>query len=160
MSSRLVAVLGYSARGTSALHPVCAARLARAESEARPDDVVLFSGWSRRPSPGEAEADLMASAWTATVRSRLVDRGARTTLGNAVGVACAARRVGAREVVLVTSSWHSRRALVLTRASLLGSRTSIRVVTTDEPTSARSGVRELASWAVMPLLALIAARTR
>jgi uncharacterized SAM-binding protein YcdF (DUF218 family) len=160
MSRRLVAVLGYSDRKTSELHSVCAARLARARREAAPDDVVLFSGWSRWRRNGASEADLMSSAWNVPVRARLVDRGARTTLGNAVGIARAARRVGAGEVVLVTSSWHRRRASALVRASLLGSGTSVRAVTTDEPTTPGRGVRELASLTVLPLLVLIAARTR
>ncbi len=159
MSGRLVAVLGYSDRTVADLHPVCAARLARAAVEARPDDVVLFSGWARGPLERTAEADLMAHAWDAPVRTQLVDRGARTTFGNAIAVARATRELGVNEVVLVTSRWHARRAAALVRAALAGSRTTVRVVTTDETTTARRGVRELASWTVVPLLALFA-RTR
>jgi uncharacterized SAM-binding protein YcdF (DUF218 family) len=160
MSARLVAVLGYSDRTATELHPVCAARLARAAVEARPDDVVLFSGWARGPLERRAEADLMAHAWDAPARTRLVDRGARTTFGNAIAVARATRGLGASEVVLVTSSWHARRAAALVRAALAGSGTTVRVVTTDETTTAGRGIRELASWTVVPLLALVAARTR
>jgi uncharacterized SAM-binding protein YcdF (DUF218 family) len=159
VSTRLVAVLGYSERATAGLHPVCAARVARAEQEARPDDVVLFSGWSRRALDAPAEADLMARAWTVPVQARVVDRGARTTLGNALGVARLARTLDAEEVVLVTSSWHGRRASALLRASLVGSATGLRVVRTEEPITARRSVRELAAWALVPLLALVA-RTR
>lgn len=159
MSTRLVAVLGYSDRATDGLHPVCAARLARAEEEAMPDDVVLFSGWSRRARHVPSEADLMARAWTVRVRARVVDRGARTTLGNALGVARLARKLDVDEVVLVTSSWHGRRASALVRASLACSTTAIRVAPTDEPTTARRSIRELAAWALLPLLALLA-RTR
>ena len=91
--SRLVVVFGYSDRSAVELHPVCAARLARAHAEARPDDIVLFSGWARRGLPA-AEADLMASSWTAPIRSRLVDRSARTTLGNvSEAVGASARNV-------------------------------------------------------------------
>ena len=157
---RLVAVLGYSDRTCADLHPVCAARLARAEQEARPEDVVLFSGWARWTRDREAEADLMTRAWDAPARGRIVDRGARTTFGNAIGVARAARRLGIDEVVLVTSSWHARRASALVRAALAGSGTSVRVATTDEPLTARRGVRELVCWAVVPLLVLVAVRTR
>jgi uncharacterized SAM-binding protein YcdF (DUF218 family) len=157
---RLVAVLGYSDRTCADLHPVCAARLSRAEREAGSDDVVLFSGWARWTGGGAAEADLMTWAWDAPVRGRMVDRGARTTFGNAIGVARAARSLGVDEVVLVTSSWHARRASALVRAALAGSRTSVHVATTDEPNTARRGVRELASWVLVPLLALVAARTR
>jgi len=157
--SRLVVVFGYSDRSAVELHPVCAARLARAHAEARPDDIVLFSGWARRGLPA-AEADLMASWWTAPIRSRLVDRSARTTLGNAIGVGRAARRLGVDEVVVVTSRWHARRAALLVRASLRGSGTSARVVVADEPAAVPSALRELAAWAVAPALALVAARTR
>ena len=157
---RLVAVLGYSDRTCADLHPVCAARLARAEQEAGPEDVVLFSGWARWTGDRTAEADLMTLAWDAPVRGRMVDRGARTTFGNAIGVARAARRLGVDEVVLVTSSWHARRASALVRAALAGSGTSVRVATTDEPNTAGRGVRELAAWAFVPLLALVATRTR
>ncbi len=157
--TRLVAVLGYSDGTTTGLHPVCAARLARAAAETRPGDVVLFSGWSRHASAA-AEADLMAASWAGAARSRLVDRGARTTLGNALGVARAARRSGADEVVLVTSRWHARRASTLARAALAGSGTRVRVASTVEPLSARRGLREAGAWAVVPLLALVAARNR
>jgi uncharacterized SAM-binding protein YcdF (DUF218 family) len=102
----------------------------------------------------------MASSWTAPIRSRLVDRSARTTLGNAIGVGRAARRLGVDEVVVVTSRWHARRAALLVRASLRGSGTSARVVVADEPAAVPSALRELAAWAVAPALALVAARTR
>lgn len=158
-TTRLVAVFGYSDGTTAGLHPIAAARLARAAAEARPDDVILFSGWARGSAPA-AEAELMANAWTTPTRGRLVDRGARTTLGNAIGVARAARRVGADEVVLVTSRWHARRAATLVRASLLGTRTTARVVTADTSLTAGRGLREIASWTIVPVLALVAARSR
>ena len=157
--TRLVAVLGYSDRGAPGLHPVCATRLARAEREVSPHDVVLFSGWARRGG-ASAEADLMAHSWSRPVRARIVDRGARTTLGNAIGVGRATRRLEADEVVLVTSSWHARRAGLLVRASLLGSGATLRVVKTDETTTPRHGLRELVAWVAVPVLALVAARTR
>ena len=160
MSARLVAVLGYSDRSATDLHPVCAARLARAAIEARPGDVVLFSGWARGTLDRRAEADLMERAWDAPVRARLVDRRARTTFGNAIGIARAARELHASEVVLVTSSWHARRAAALVRAALAGSGTPVCIAATDEPSTTRRGIRELASWTVVPLLALVAARTR
>ena len=158
MSVRLVAVLGFSDGRTTGLHPVCSARLARAERDVRADDVVLFTGWARGRSR-ESEGDLMARSWSAPARARVVDRGARTTLGNAVAVARVARRLGADEVVLVTSSWHARRASTLLRAAL-GTGTSIRVATCADPAAPAHGLLELASWAVVPLLALVAAWTR
>jgi uncharacterized SAM-binding protein YcdF (DUF218 family) len=157
--TRLVAVLGYSDSGAGGLHPVCAGRLARAAEVALPGDVVLFSGWARGGSSA-AEADLMAESWTGVARSRLVDRGARTTLGNALGVARAARRVGATEVVLVTSRWHARRATALVAAALVGSDARIRVAATEERLSARRGVREAGAWLLVPVLAVVAARNR
>ena len=159
MTTRLVAVLGYSDGETADLHPVGAARLDRAAAEVRPDDVVLFSGWARRSAPAP-EADVMARLWTTPARARLVDRGARTTLGNAIGVARAARTVDADEVVLVTSSWHARRASALVRAALLGSGTRLRVASTNERVTPRRGLREVASWTIVPVLALVAARSR
>lgn len=157
--TRLVAVLGYSDRGDADLHPVCEARLARAEREAREADVVLFSGWARRGRT-HPEADVMARSWNGGGGSRIVDRGARTTLGNAIGVGRAARRVRADEVVLVTSSWHARRAGTLVRASLLGSRARLSVVTTEEPVTTARSLRELVSWTIVPILALVAVRNR
>ncbi len=157
--TRLVAVLGYSDGSGSELHPVCAARLARACAEARPDDVILFSGWARRRL-ARAEADLMAASWTAPARAKLVDRGARTTLGNAIGIGRAARRLGVDEVVVVTSDWHARRAALLVRASLRGSHTPVRIMAAAEPRLAPNGVRELIAWTIAPLLAVVAARTR
>jgi DUF218 domain len=156
---RLVAVLGYSDRECAELHPVCAARLERAEREIRPDDVLLFSGWARH-GRAQTEADLMSRSWTASGHSRIVDRGARTTLGNAMGIGRAARRLGVGEVVLVTSGWHARRASVLVRAALLGSRAELHIAATDETATMWTELRELLSWAGMPLFALVAARTR
>jgi uncharacterized SAM-binding protein YcdF (DUF218 family) len=152
-------VLGYSDATTSELHAVCSARLARAAQEAGPDDVVLFSGWARGPR-ATSEADLMASSWTGTGRVRLLDRGARTTLGNAIAIARAVRHVHADEVVLVTSRWHAGRAAVLARAALVGTGAKLRVAATAEPGPHRSSVREAAAWLVVPVLAVVAARTR
>lgn len=156
---RLVAVLGYSDGRTSSLHPICAARLERAEGEARPGDAVLLSGWARRKS-ASPEADLMARAWTTPAQRVILDRNARSTVGNAVGVARAAQRVGASEVVLVTSSWHGRRARALARAALFRSPTKVTLATTDEPATVTARLRELACWTLLPFLAIAAARTR
>ncbi|HEX4746455.1 MAG TPA: ElyC/SanA/YdcF family protein [Gaiellaceae bacterium] len=157
--TRLVAVLGYSDGSTADLHAVAATRVRRAAAETQPDDVVLFSGWARA-ARGRAEADLMAARWTAPARARLVDRGARTTLGNAIAVARAARWVGATEVVLVTSSWHAHRAAALVRASLVRSGAQLTVAATDEPVTSRRMLREVAAWAAVPVLALVAVRSR
>jgi uncharacterized SAM-binding protein YcdF (DUF218 family) len=94
------------------------------------------------------------------VRARIVDRGARTTLGNALAVARAARHVGANEVVLVTSRWHARRAATLVRAALVGSGRRLRVAPAEEPVSAGHVLREAAAWLLVPALAVVAARNR
>ena len=156
---RLVAVLGYSDGRGDTLHPVCAARLARAEREVRPGDAVLFSGWARRRT-SSPEADLMARAWTSPARRVILDRDARSTVGNALGVARAARRVRAQEVVLVTSGWHGRRAYALARAALFRSPTTVMLATTDEPITPAARLRELVCWTLVPVLAVVAARTR
>jgi uncharacterized SAM-binding protein YcdF (DUF218 family) len=158
--TRLVAVLGYSdGRAATALHPVCAARVARAEEQTAAADVVLFTGWARR-GRRFSEAELMAATWSGASRRLIVDRTARTTLGNAIAVGRVARRIDATDVILVTSRWHSRRAGVLVRAALLGSGAKLRVASTDEIATPARGVREVAAWTVVPLLALVAARTR
>ena len=108
----------------------------------------------------DTEADLMAASWKVPARRRLVDRHARTTLGNALGVARAARQVDAKDVVLVTSSWHARRAKILVRAALSGSGARVRVASTAEPISARRGLREAGAWLLVPLLVVVAARNR
>jgi len=156
---RLVAVLGYSDRRTHSLHSVCAARLEHAEVEARPDDAVLLSGWTRRRA-APPEAELMARAWTSSVRRVILDRDARSTVGNALGIARAARRLEAHEVVLVTSGWHGRRAATLTRAALLGTQTKVSLATTGDPATRRIRLRELACWTLVPFLAVVAARAR
>ena len=157
--TRLVAVFGYSDGTTTELHAVCDARLERAAAVTRADDVVLFSGW-RRGQAVATEADLMASRWSTPARARFVDREARTTLGNAVAVARAARRLGVDEIVIVTSRWHAKRAGVLVRAALAGSAARIRVVAADEPNSPAHRLREVAAWLAVPVLAAVAARTR
>ncbi len=158
--TRLVAVLGYSDGGAHVeLHPVCGARLVRAAAETRADDVVLFSGWARR-GRATSEAEHMATAWSGAAQRHIVDRGARTTLGNAIAVGRVARQLGVADVVLVTSRWHARRASVLVRASLLGSGARLDVATSAGTATPARVLRELASWTMVPLLALIAARTR
>jgi tRNA G18 (ribose-2'-O)-methylase SpoU len=157
--SRLVAVLGYSDGSESGLHPVCAARLERAAEVACPDDVVLFSGWSHGGASA-SEAELMAQARNRPARKVVLDRGASTTAGNAIGIARTARALGVDEVVVVTSSWHGRRARTLARAALAGTRARVQLVTTDETSRRAAQARELACWSLVPVLALVAARAR
>jgi hypothetical protein len=105
---RLVAVLGYSPRRFDGMHDVCAERVRHAEGlEA---DAVLLSG----------EAELMRDAWNGTAVPVHTDGTARNTRENALGVAEAARRLGATEVIVVTSRWHAFRARTLLRSALPG----------------------------------------
>jgi uncharacterized SAM-binding protein YcdF (DUF218 family) len=115
--TRLVAVLGYSTGRDDGLHPICAARLVAAEGPAEGADLVLLSGFSRRRHR-PSEAELMREAWRGPAVRLVADGDARTTAGNARAVAAAARHIGADEVVIVTSSWHARRARLLVRAAL------------------------------------------
>jgi DUF218 domain len=156
VKGRLVAVLGYSTGGAdNDLHPVCAARLARAAEETEPGDAVLFSGWRRDGAVSEAE--LMARGWTGRAGQVLLDTAARTTYGNIVGAAAAARKVSAREVVVVTSGWHGRRAAALMRAAVPY---SVVIASTDERGTVRARLRELACWFLVPFQIALVRRAR
>lgn len=150
---RLIAVLGYSNGASHGLHEICLTRLRRAEREMVDDAVVLLSGWARRRSSA-SEAELMARSWEGRGYRILLDRRARSTLGNVVGVSKLARTLGAKEVVLVTSGWHARRAGALLQSALRGSGSTIRLAATDEQGSLRARLRELACWTLVPLAAL------
>jgi hypothetical protein len=155
--SRLVAILGYS-NGDGTLHEICAARLRRAETETRPEDVVLLSGWARRRA-SRSEAELMAEAWRGHAARVVVSGDARSTLGNARTAAEAARRFASAEVVLVTSTWHRRRAAVLFRAALRGTGARLVLASVDGVVSERERLRELLCWALVPAQAVLAARS-
>ena len=149
LSVRLVAVLGYSARRSDGLHAVCAARLRHAEELAADADTVLLSGWARRTN-GAGEAELMRRAWNGPDARLISDGTARNTRENVAGVAETARRLGVKEIVLVTSRWHAFRARTLLRAALRAP--SVRVETS--PPTGRAPVRlvarELACLAALP----------
>jgi uncharacterized SAM-binding protein YcdF (DUF218 family) len=148
--TRVVAVCGYSDGRETGLHPICERRLRRAVEEARPDDIILLSGWARG-SDAAPEAELMARSWTGSSRRLYVDRNARSTRANVAAAAALARSVDAREVLLVTSSWHARRAGGLLRAALAGSGIAVRVATTDERPSVVTRMREAACWVAVPV---------
>jgi uncharacterized SAM-binding protein YcdF (DUF218 family) len=159
VSARLIAVCGFSDGRGPGLHAVCERRLRRAEREAGPHDVVLLSGWARG-SDARPEAELMAQSWNGSCRRLYVDGDARSTLGNVSAAAALARELDAKEVVLVTSGWHARRAGALLRTALAGSNRTVEVVTTDERPSLGTRVRETACWATVPFAALTARRRR
>ena len=159
MTTRLVVVLGYSDGGTADLHPICAARLARAAELTTTDDVVVLSGWARRAG-GQPEAQLMRAAWSGAAREVVVDPVARTTVENLANALNDVRRVEAREVVVVTSSWHARRATAAMRWLLR--RRSVAAVRAESPPgrSTRAALRELALWPLLPFQLWQAGRSR
>jgi uncharacterized SAM-binding protein YcdF (DUF218 family) len=157
--ARLVAVLGHSSWWHDGLHAVSAARLARAAELSTEQDAVLLTGWSRRRRRA-SEAELMAGAWSGSAREVLLDAGARTTSGNARAVARAARRLGATEIVVVTSGWHGRRASTLVRAAVRDLGPEVRLAPTDESGRRRDRMRELACWTLVPLQSARASRRR
>jgi len=114
---RLVAVLGYSARGVDGLHPLCLVRLRHAEELADGAEAVVLSGWSRH-GEGFGEAELMRDGWQGPDVPLVCDTTARNTMQNAVGIAAVAQELGVDEVVVVTSQWHAHRAGALVRAAL------------------------------------------
>jgi predicted protein tyrosine phosphatase len=146
---RVVAVLGYSGRNTSKLHPICAGRLAHAQDLAGDGETVILSGWARHPA-GTSEADLMRDAWSAPEVVLVSDRTAGTTAGNAANVAAAAEALGASELIVVTSRWHRRRAEILFRSALRGRPVRLRVVGAPGPSPPAVLARELVCLAFVP----------
>ena len=146
--TRVVVVLGHSSGDGTGLHPVCAARLECAAEVATADDVVVLSGWART-SGRHSEAELMRAAWRGSAREVVVDPDARTSVENMANALNDVLRVGAREVVVVTSSWHAPRAKAALRWLLLHTGVRVRSVS---PTgrSRRAAVRELALWPLLP----------
>jgi len=147
-AERVLVVLGYSNGGSGELHPVCAARLETASMLATDTDVVVLSGWARTRH-ARSEAELMADAWTTPVAELVVDPDARTTVGNAANALNDVFRVGAREVVVATSSWHARRAKAAFRWQLRY--TGVKVRSASPPgSSLRASLRELTLWPLLP----------
>jgi DUF218 domain len=145
---RVVVVLGYSNRAPAGLHDVCAARLARAAEVTTPADVVVLSGWARTPgSPPEAE--LMRAAWHGVAGEVVVDPDARSTVENLANALDDVRRVDATEVLIVTSSWHARRAKAAMRWLVRGTGIDVRSVSPPE-WMARAALRELVLWPLLP----------
>jgi uncharacterized protein with ACT and thioredoxin-like domain len=147
-ATRVVVVLGYSDGGRGELHPVCAARLERAAEVASGDDVVVLSGWARVPDT-HSEAELMRAAWRGHAREVVVDPDARTTVENMANAVNDVLRVGAREVVVVTSSWHAPRARAALRWLLRSTGIRVRAVTPPGG-SRRAALREAPLWLLLP----------
>jgi uncharacterized SAM-binding protein YcdF (DUF218 family) len=140
MSDRVVAVLGYSRRGDSELHPVCADRVAHAQRLAVARGTVILSG----------EAELMRAAWSRPDVVLICDPDARSTVDNAANVAAVARTLGVRELVVVTSRWHRARTRLLLRAALRKSGISFSVETAEGARPLRLRLREVACLALLP----------
>ena len=139
--TNVIAVLGYSRRAAHTdLHPVCADRLAHAQTLASPEGTVILSG----------EADLMRAAWTGPDVVLVCDPDSRSTSDNARNVAAAARELGATEVVLVTSRWHGLRAGILVRAALRGSGIRLRLAPANGRPPPTLVARELVCLALLP----------
>jgi uncharacterized SAM-binding protein YcdF (DUF218 family) len=145
--SSVIAVLGYSRRAGDTLHPVCADRLTHAQGLAAPSGTVILSG----------EAGVMHAAWTGPEVVFVHDSDARSTVENARNVAAAVRRLGAHELLLVTSRWHRLRAGILIRVALRGSGIRVRVATPVGPRPLQLVARE---WVCLALLPFQLARLR
>ncbi len=91
----------------------------------------------------------MRAAWRGPAVPLLDDGDARSTLGNARAVAAAARAIGATEVVVVTSSWHRRRAALLVRAAL-GPSVRLELVSPDRPAPLHLLGREVLCLLALP----------
>jgi DUF218 domain len=88
-------------------------------------------------------------AWRGTAREVVVDPDARTTVENMANALDDVLRVGAREVVVVTSSWHAARAKAALRWLLR--HTGVRVHAASPPgRSPRATLRELSLWPLLP----------
>ena len=147
-ATRLVVVLGYSDGGRGELHPICAARLERAAEVTTSDDVVVLSGWARVPDT-HSEAELMRAAWRGAAREVVVDPDARTTVDNMANAMNDVLRVGAKEVIVVTSSWHAPRAKAALRWLLRSTGITVRAV--SPPGESRgAALRELPLWLLLP----------
>ena len=154
--TRVLVVLGHSDAGRGELHEECAARLRKAAELATSDDVVVLSGWARVPGT-RSEAELMRDAWRGAAREVVVDPDARTTVGNMANAVNDILRVGAREVVVVTSRWHAPRATAALRWLLRSTGIRVRAAST-EGRSGRAALREAAVWPLLPFQLWLAGR--
>lgn len=110
-SERVIVVLGYHEIGDDGSHglsSICRAAVRRAEAlaEAEPPRAVIFTGWSSRGGP--SEADQMAEEWRGRRDIPLIrEPHAVNTAENAVrSLALVQTLEGASEVVLVCSIRH------------------------------------------------------
>ena len=91
----------------------------------------------------------MRAAWRGAAREVVVDPDARTTVDNMANAMNDVLRVGAGEVLVVTSSWHAPRAKAALRWMLRS--TGIQVRAVSPPGESRGAVlRELPLWLLLP----------
>ena len=145
----IVAVLGYSSRGRSDLHPICAARLARGAEVVSDARAVVLCGWARQ-NGCPSEAELMWDAWPEAGVPVVSDPHARTTAESAVRVAALADALGVDEIRVVTSRWHMRRALFLFRGARFDMGIDVTPADADDRPTVRRSLRELGGWVVAP----------
>jgi uncharacterized SAM-binding protein YcdF (DUF218 family) len=96
----------------------------------------------------------MRAAWHGPDVPLIADGDARTTAGNVRAVARTVRELDADEVVVVTSSWHARRARLLARA-VLDPAVRLEVVTAARTRPPHLIARELAC--LLPAYATVSA---
>ena len=156
MTQRVVVVLGYSDGGRGELHPVCEARLSKAAELSTADDVVVLSGHARVHG-AEPEAALMRAAWHGAAQDVVVDPDARTTVENMANTVNDVLRVGAREVVIVTSGWHAPRATTALRWLLRYTGVKVRSAS-PLGRSAKAVLREVSVWPLLPFQLWIVGR--
>ena len=92
----------------------------------------------------------MAAAWSGRAREVVVDPDARTTVGNACNALDDIRRVGAREVVVVTSRWHAARAKAAFRLLLRGGGRARDGGLPAGAANLGAAIRELPLWPLLP----------
>ena len=117
---------------------------------------MVLSGWARVRGT-RSEAELMRAAWRGAAREVVVDPDARTTVGNMANAVNDILRVGAREVVVVTSRWHAPRATAALRWLVRSTGVRVRAACT-EGRSWRAALREAAVWPLLPFQLWLAGR--
>jgi uncharacterized SAM-binding protein YcdF (DUF218 family) len=93
----------------------------------------------------------MLEAWPGAATAVVRESAALTTAENAAHAAEVALALGAPEVVVVTSRWHSPRATLLFRWALRGTGVRVTAAPARTPWSPALLVRELACVAAVPV---------
>jgi uncharacterized SAM-binding protein YcdF (DUF218 family) len=93
----------------------------------------------------------MRDAWAGLPTTVVLEDAALTTAQNAAHVRAVALELGVKEVVVVTSRWHSPRAEALFRRAFRG--TGVRVSAAPAPTASSAALllREAACFVALPV---------